>query len=137
MPIANYTTSVPASRTAGTIARMLADAGAGSVTTLHEEGAIKGLVFGIATEHGWREYRVSVRVLPVLAVLEKDASLRPSQRNIVHAERVAWRIAHDWTRAQLALIEAGMATLPEVMFPYALVAPNTTAYEAYAQRALE
>ncbi|WKW87112.1 hypothetical protein SEA_NICOLE72_75 [Microbacterium phage Nicole72] len=137
MPIANYTTSVPASRTAGQIARMLTDAGAGSVTTLHEDGAIKGLVFGIRTEFGWQEYRVPVRVLPVLAVLEADTSLRPSQRGIAHAERVAWRIAHDWTRAQVALIQAGMATLPEVMFPYTLVAPDTTAFEAYAQRAIE
>ena len=137
MPIANYTTSVPVSRTAPVMTRMLAKAGADAVTTLLKDGAVVGLVFGIVTEHGYRDYRVPVRVEPVLAALAAEPSLPPRHRNVVHAERVAWRIAHDWLRAQLALIEAGMATLDEVMFPYALVGRDTTAYEAFAQRALE
>jgi hypothetical protein len=32
---------------------------------------------------------------------------------------VAWRIIKDWTEAQLALVQAGVAELAEVFLPYA------------------
>lgn len=135
MPIANYTTSVPVSRSVQQISDMLSKAGATSVTTLHNrEHGIVGLEFGIETEYGWRPYRLPVRVQAVHAALSAEPGLKPSQRMPVQASRVAWRIAHDWLRAQLALIDAGMATLPEVMFPYTLVARDQTAFEAYAPR---
>jgi len=50
---------------------------------------------------------------------------------------VAWRVALKWLEAQLALIDAGGATLSEVFFPYLVTGwddqSNTpiTAYERY------
>lgn len=138
MPIANYTTSVPVSRTLPTITKMLATAGATSITQeLGAAGTVTGIQFGIPTEFGWRPYRLPVRVDAVARLLKSEDGLKPSQQTPEHAERVAWRIAHDWLRAQLALIDAGMATLPEVMFPYVMIDANRTAYEAYAQKELE
>lgn len=137
MPIANYSTDVPVSRTLGHVMGMLASAGASSITQhVGEGGAIIGIEFGINTEQGWRGYRMPVRIDGVHAALRADR-LPPRQQTREHAARVAWRIAHDWLRAQVALIEADMATLPEVMFPYALLDRNTTAFEAFQMRELE
>ncbi|QGJ92745.1 hypothetical protein QDA04_gp75 [Microbacterium phage Megan] len=135
MPIANYTTSVPVVRTVDAITKMLGGAGASSITQhLGPNLRPVGVEFGITTEVGWRPYRLPVRIEAVERALAADPPPKPSQRTPEHAERVAWRIAHDWLRAQLALIEAGMATLDEVMFPYVLVSADTTAYEAFGRK---
>lgn len=137
MPIANYTTSVPVSRSLAQISGMLVEAGASSVGQHFEEGRVVGVEFAVRTEYGPMQYRMPVRVLGVLAALESDTEVPRKSANIVHAERVAWRIAHDWLRAQLALIQAGMATLPEVMFPYAMLGDGQTAFQTFQQRQLE
>ncbi|MEM9825207.1 MAG: hypothetical protein AAF958_01400 [Planctomycetota bacterium] len=39
---------------------------------------------------------------------------------------MSWRVVRDWLRAQLTLIEAGAATVEEVMLPWALAGDGTT-----------
>lgn len=34
------------------------------------------------------------------------------------ADRVAWRIIKDWIEAQMAIVEAGIVSLDQVMLPY-------------------
>lgn len=36
------------------------------------------------------------------------------------AQRVAWRVIRDWTRAQLTMVEAGVVSIEEVMLPWAM-----------------
>lgn len=139
MGIANYTTSVPVGVSVGHIMKLLTKAGASTVTQEMEPGGvIVGVQFGIETEFGWRPFRLPVRIEGVHETLKRD-KVPPRYRTREHAARVAWRIAHDWLRAQLALIDAGMTSLPEVMFPYVMLDANTTAYERYAmtQREVE
>jgi len=137
MPIANYSTDVPAVRTIGQIAGMLVTHGASNVTQHIADGQVIGIEFGIDTEFGWRPYRLPVRIEGVHLALNRDPAVSPRQRTEAHAARVAWRIAHDWLRINLALIDAGMASLPEVMFPYTLVNGQQTAFELYAKKELE
>lgn len=139
MPIAAYTTTVTVESSLRKITDMLAKAGANTITTDWElSGITTGLSFGIQTEFGWIPFRLPIRVDGVQATLKRD-KVPPRYQTKEHAARVAWRIAHDWLRAQLALIDAGMTTLPEVMFPYAIVGNDTTAFEHYVsqQRAIE
>lgn len=139
MPIANYSTSVGVNQTVAAITKMLVSHGATNVTQdFGPTMTATGLTFGIQTEYGWMPFRLPVRIAAVHAALTADA-VKPSQKTPEHAARVAWRIAHDWCRAQLALIDAGMASLPEVFFPYAVVGPNDeTAFQHYvARRAVE
>lgn len=139
MAIANYTTSVPVTTSVGHIMKLLTKAGASSVTQEMEPGGVvTGLQFGIETEFGWRPFRLPIRVDGVQATLRRD-KVPPRYQTREHAARVSWRIAHDWLRAQLALIDAGMTTLTEVMFPYVMLDANTTAYEHYlgSQREIE
>lgn len=135
MPIANYTTDVPVSRTVGQIMGMLASAGASAITQHISEDGVTASVSFVIREAG-QGYRLPVRIDGVLGVLRADR-VAPRYQTREHAAKVAWRIAHDWLRSQLALIEAQMVTLPEVMFPYALVDPHTTAFEAFQMRELE
>jgi hypothetical protein len=138
--IANYTTSVSVHNTVAAMSKMLSTHGATSITqTMEPGGRVVGLEFGITTEFGWRPYRVPVRADAVHTVLKEagPVGMRPSYRTREHADRVAWRIAHDWLRAQLALIEAGMASLPEIMFPFTLVSADKTAFEMYAQKEID
>ena len=53
----------------------------------------------------------------------------------LRAERVAWRVIKDWLEAQLALIDAQMATLDQVMLPYLVIdATGKTLYGSYRDR---
>lgn len=45
------------------------------------------------------------------------------------AERVAWRIVHDWVQAQLALVEVSMATVPQIFLPYVVMRDDRTLSE--------
>lgn len=137
MPIANYTTDVPVSRTIGHVSGMLVEHNARSFTTIFEDGEHVGVEFGIETEYGPMHYRMPVRIDAVHLALNRDSQVPPRYRERKHAARVAWRIAHDWLRAQLALIDAGMATLPEVMFPYAVTSNGQTAFAAFERKQLE
>lgn len=133
-PIANYTTTVPVYQSVQAIVKMLSKAGASSITqNLTKYGGTGGITFVIDTEYGTVEYQLPVRIEGVQATLKRDR-VAPRFSSPDHSAKVAWRIAHDWLRAQLALIEAGMTTLPEVMLPYALVAPGQTAFQRFAEQ---
>lgn len=73
----------------------------------------------------------------MLETLKRDR-VEKRYLTLEQANRVAWRIAHDWLRAQLAIIDAGMVTLPEVMFPYLIggwdyhAGAPITMYQRYA-----
>lgn len=136
MPIANYSTDVPVSRTVGQIMGMLAECGASSITQIIGDGQVAGMEFSIRTEFGHRQYRMPVRIAGVHVALIADR-LPARQTTEAHAARVAWRIAHDWLRVNVALIQAGMASLPEVMMPYTLVSGDQTAFEALQAKELE
>lgn len=140
MPILNYTTTVPASRTASQVQALLVKAGARGIGFEYDErGAMTGMRFAVPTSYGLRTFRLPVDTRRVQAVLERQKVNRP-QRTLEHAERVAWRIIKDWIEAQLAVIQSEMVSLDQVMFPY-MEQPDTgiTAYAHYvgSQRAIE
>jgi hypothetical protein len=137
-PILNYTTSVAASKTQGEVTQVLARRSVTRISTLFDpEGNAKGLSFEMTTPHGVREFSLPVNVEGVLAALRKDPKTTNAQRTMAHAEKVAWRILKDWLEAQVALIDAEMASLDEVMLPYLVVDPSgQTMYGIYRAREL-
>jgi hypothetical protein len=130
MPIANYSTTIRADKTAGEVQRMLANAGARAIfMEYNDDGAVSGLAFQIPRgDHPALSYRLPVNAEAVLKVLVKDR-VEGRRQTIEHARRVAWRIVKDWLRAQLALLEAEMADLQEVFLPYQLTKTGATVYE--------
>jgi len=114
----NYTTSIDAEKTVAEIQRKLAKAGAHQI--LHEydaDGVMAAVSFRIRTQVGDMAFRLPAEIDKVHAVL-KGQFTRGKFAEREQAARVGWRIVKDWTEAQLALIETGMATVEQVFLPY-------------------
>lgn len=141
MPTFKYTTTIPVVRTLGEITTALAEHGASSISTQYENAKPSGLAFVLPTPHGDRHFALPVDVDAVHRLLKvqrngqggRAANSRVDDRR-EQAERVAWRVLHDWLRAQLAIIEAQMATFDQAMLPYLRVDEEHTLYEAYRER---
>lgn len=140
--ILNYTTSVPALRSAGEIQSMLVQAGASTIVVEYDQKReISAMCFEIATKWGSARYRMPANVDGVHAVVTRGKNYRalkhwPKERS----RDIAWRILKDWIAVQLAFIQAGMAQLPEVFLPYTICADGKSAFqqfEAIGMRALE
>lgn len=141
MAALNYTTSVPVERTVGQVQALLARAGAASVATHYESGKPAGVSFVLRTPHGQRAFTLPVdsgAVYRLLVQQERAGQLRHGRKGQYsspeHAARVAWRVAKDWLEAQVALIEAQMASLDQIMLPYLHVDGDRTLYEVYRER---
>ncbi len=119
MPIANYTTNVPAVNSATEIERMLEAHNARAI--VKEYGPNRDLIamsFVVPTKHGNLPFSLPANSAAVI----DDA----------RAQRVAWRILRDWVRAQMAIIETEMVSVDEVFMPYLRVAGQTTLYQQMA-----
>lgn len=134
MPIAGYSTTVNASKTAAEVSAMLAKRGASRIMTEYGDGGRAiGLSFEIRAEYGTRGFELPIRAEGVLATLKRD---RAEKRylTIEQAEKVAWRLVRDWLRAQLALIDAGSVSLDEVFFPWMIAGERGTMHEIYVSQ---
>lgn len=124
----NYTTTIDAIKTAGECIGRLAAHGASAIGTTYASGRPTGLQFAIDTAHGTRTYSLPVNVRGTHLALQKAARERRipnSKATPEQAERVAWRVIKDWLEAQLALIEAGVAEMAQVMLPYMIVGDDS------------
>ena len=135
MPLLDYTTRVPAARTVGEIHDLLARAGARGVLTDYDgAGHPIGIGFVMDTNLGRLSYRLPANLAGVLAVLQRQHGAGKIDRRYAteeHATRVAWRILSDWLRAQVALLDAQLASLPQVMLPYLVERDGRTLYETW------
>lgn len=140
----NYSTTVPMARTVGEIQDILARAGADAVGTRYENRRPVGVSFMLNTAAGVASFTLPVNVDAVHKLLVQQHAAgqlgKQASKAVLtsreHAERVAWRVAKDWLVAQLALVEAGMATLDQVMLPYLTTGEGRTLYDDYRVKAL-
>jgi len=136
MAILYYTTQVDASRTLGQIQAILAKAGARGVSvTFDGHGEAEALSFAVEVGSTMLNFQLPSRWQGVHAALKRDG-VAARYRTEKHARRVAWRIVKNWVEVQMALIEAGLAELPEVFLPYALNASGQTFFESFKARQL-
>jgi len=136
MPLLNYLTKVPASRTASQVQTLLVKAGARGVGMVFDEhGALTGMNFAVLTPYGRQTFVLPVNVAAVQAVLERQRVDR-RLRTAAHAERVAWRIVKDWVEAQLALLSTEMVTLDQIMLPYMDSGDGSTVYDHFVGQRL-
>lgn len=122
MALLNYTTTVSVDRTISEIHRKLVQAGAQSIATDYDANRQPtAVVFLIETPIGERAFRLPANVDAVFKVLTLQGQKGQVPRRFVtreQAARIGWRIVKDWIEAQMAIIESGMVTLTQVMFPY-------------------
>lgn len=149
MPLLNYTTEVPSTRSIAEITRMLTEGGASAI--MLENGADKEIVavsFMLDTTFGRTAFSIPANVPAVVMALnaqikaETERQRRSSNykrkispslfNNKAQAERIAWRIAKDWLEAQLAIHSIGSAKLEQIMLPFA-----TSGGKSFYQRLVE
>lgn len=132
----NYTTTIEATKSASECIARLAEHGASAIGMTYADKKPVGLTFRIETVHGMRQFSLPVNVEGTFKALDRArraGSIPPRYAARDQAERVSWRVLKDWLEAQLALIEAGVADMAEVMLPYLNVAPGLTLYRAYVE----
>ena len=116
MPILNYTTKVAVNQTVSEVHQILAKAGANAILNEYDgQGNISGVKFRLEIKGAQVFYDLPVNVAGVSGALKKGRQYRDD----AHARRVAWRIVKDWIEAQMAIVLAGMAEVPQVFLPYA------------------
>lgn len=134
MGILNYSTTITAGKSAGEVVAILAKHGASTVASFYEAGEPSGIGFAIATEFGLRDFRLPANSAGVEAAMRADRTIPGRYKTRAQAQRVAWRILKDWVAAQLAIIEAGMSRLDEVMLPYMVGPTGETAAQIYRRQ---
>lgn len=133
----NYTTAIPARRTASECSELLAEAGAARVAVEYASKNPVGLSFRLEMPSGWQDFAMPVNIDGIHELLKQanakgqlrsDGHRNSSYETTGHALNVGWRVIKDWLEAQLALIAAEMVSLDQVMLPY-LQLEQGTLYE--------
>lgn len=132
----NYSTSIEADKTAAECVSILARHSAGSINLSFEGGKPTGLSFSIQTMWGPKQYALPINLngtqkALIAAYGKGQISRRFTERD--QAERVGWRVVKDWLESQLALIEAGLADLPQIMLPYVQGDDGRTLWAVYSE----
>jgi hypothetical protein len=134
----NYTTEVPAERTIGEIQKMLSSHGVTAMMTEYDGPHVSAVSFQIKVNDKPLGFKLPCNWKAVMEIMRPknprniyDAKRKAAQEEALkqQAIRVAWRIIHTWVKAQLALVEVNMVTVPQVFLPYMQVGPNQTLYE--------
>lgn len=138
MPLLNYTSKVPADKTAAEIANILRKGGAQAVLTEYDPDGqyVSALSFKIVLNGQPITFRLPCDWKPVHDVMFKGKSnrnvwdtkrkekLEDDRRN--QAIMTAWRIVKDWVEAQMALVETQMVKTEQVFLPYAVMRNGKT-----------
>lgn len=132
--ILNYTTSISVEKTAGEIQTKLVAAKASAVMQEYAGGVLARISFKVTTLHGEHAFQLPANIDGVFAAMKRNPKIPPKLKTREQAARVGWRIVKDWVEAQLAIIEADMATLPQVFLPYMQVSPDDTVYTMFEKR---
>jgi hypothetical protein len=133
----NYTTAIDPGKSASECIAILARHGASGVAMSYDNGLPGGLHFQVETAFGKRAYALPTNVAGTKAVLEKAwraGKIPKSKATIEQAQRTSWRVVKMWLEAQLALIEAGLVDLPQVMLPFMIDEAGRTVYERFLER---
>lgn len=133
MAIKNYTSTVDVFTSLGEIQGALAGHGARQIMVEYDEkGRPTGVTFSIDTPTGRRGFMLPTNIDGVLLVF-KQQKLKDDRDQ---AERTGWRNLRDWVLAQMAIIEAGMASVDEVFLPYLTDGHGNTLYTLYSSGTL-
>lgn len=133
----NYTTTIDAGKSASECIAILARHGARAVAMTYDNGLPGGLHFQVATAFGDRAYSLPTNTAGTHRVLEKAyraGRIPRSKATLDQAQRTSWRVVKVWLEAQLALIEAGLVDLPQVMLPFMIDDEGRTVYQRFIER---
>ena len=128
----NYTTIIDAEQTISEIQRMLSSHGVLSMLTDYDGPHVSAVSFKINSEGDIRGYRLPCNWRAVRQLFKEQGitSVKHKDKDLdKQAIRTAWRVIKDWTEAQLALVEIGMVTIPQIFLPYTITKNGQTIAE--------
>jgi hypothetical protein len=138
MPLLDYTTSVPVSRTVAQVQAKLVEHGARAVMMKYDDrGRINALAFKVNLPDGELPIRLPIDAAATLKVLQKqhyNGEIPAKYASEEHAYRVAWRIIKDWVEAQMSLLETEMVRMEEIFLPYVITRSGQTLYQVMAEK---
>lgn len=137
MAILNYTTTIDPLKTIGEIQTALAKHGATNISIDFADGMPVALTFLVKMNHEFVNFRLPSNHMGCYRVLCKDQDVPRRLKTQEQARRVAWRIVKEWVEAQMAIIQADLATMPEVFFAYAVLETGQTLFESFSQNGLK
>jgi hypothetical protein len=125
----NYTTEVPASRSIENIEKLLVAAGASNIMKGYESGNCISISFILTVNSMKVPFQLPAKVQKVYMWLKKEYPTRKQPVLQAQAERIAWKLQHEWLHLQLSLNEIDQAELLELLLPYVYdVQRNETFY---------
>jgi len=139
MPLLDYTTKVPVSRTISQIQAKLVEHGARAIMMEYgDDGRIKALAFNVKRPDGELPIRLPINTAATLKVLQRQAADREIPSGYArddHAYRVAWRNIFHWVSAQMALLETEMVRMEEIFLPYVITLGDKLSTRSWRGRA--
>ena len=129
MSLLNHSTTKEAEDTIGEIQRMLSNYGVSAMMTEYYGRQVSAVSFRMNIDGREMSFRMPCNWRGVFEILKYDMAIRPKFRTEEQAVRVAWRIIHTWFKAQLALVEVNMVTIPQIFLPYTIMGDNRTLAE--------
>lgn len=137
IPIKNYTSDVPVSRTISRIEELLAKCGASHIAKEYNtRGTVKALQFMIMA--GTQQHVIKLPSNPEKVFLALKAKVsKPTDATIKRlreqSEKTSWKLQQDWVEVQLSMIALGQAEMLQVFLPYVFNGRETY-YEALSAR---
>ena len=133
MAILNYTTKIDPIKTIGEISQCLVKHGVKKIVTDYgDDGLPSGMTFWIELDGQPIYFALPCNWQGVLNAMSKDKKVSRTLQTKEQAIRVSWRIIKDWVEAQMAIVEAQLATTVEVFLPYAVTKSGETFYQKVA-----
>lgn len=134
MPILNYTTKIDSYKTITEIQQILSRHGATKMIVDNDgAGMPVALTFCVNWNGNLAAFSLPCNFEGVLKSMKKNKKVPRSRCTEDQALRTGWRIVKDWVEAQMAIIEAELATMPEVFLPYAVTKSGTTLFKHIEQ----
>lgn len=129
MPILNYTTKIDSYKTVAEIQQLLAKKGVKKMIIDNDE---KGNPFALMFFIEWKgmptSFSLPCNFTGVFSALKKQ-NVQKSLCTEEQAMRVGWRIIKDWVEAQMAIVEADLASMQEIFLPYAITSSGARLFE--------
>lgn len=130
MALLNYTTKTDATQTIGEIQKLLSGHGVTAMMTEYDGPNVSAVSFRLNVGDKPMSFKLPCNWRGVLEIMKNDRLQRVRYYATQdQAIRTAWRIIFEWIRAQLALVEVNMVTIPQVFLPYAIMKDGRTLSE--------
>lgn len=130
MSLLNYSTKIEPEQTISEMQKMLSEHGVSAMMTEYDGRQVSAVSFRINVNGQQRAFRMPCNWRAVKLIFDADPKIRNTKYNSdEQAIRTAWRIICVWIKAQLALVEVNMVSLPQIFLPFTIMKNGNTLSE--------